>query len=307
MRSERSGEDGDRPSEGNADAQSGGAGEDLGAPPTGHRSRIAPVSAIARRELRSTTRSTGGLLFAGGLAVALVGVAYAGGGYRGSYLAVTADLLTALEVLVPVVAVAFGYRTLLSDARSGELDVLRTYPLAPWQHVGGAFLGRAIPLTAVVLAPFLVIAGLVSVSSTPQATVFATHSTADSPVLFARLAVLSLFYALVALAIGVAISAVATSARSGIALAVGAVVGIVLVSDLAIVGGLAAGALGGESIHGVLALSPASAFRGLVFETVIAVAGGAGPETASPLASVAGLLGWLIGSLAIAVGALWWR
>lgn len=276
-------------------------------PPAGRRSQIAPISAIARRELRSTTRSTGGLLFAGGLALALVGVAYAGGGYRASYLATTADLLTALEVLLPIVAVAFGYRTLLSDARSGELDVLRTYPIAAWQHVAGAYLGRAIPLSAVVLAPFLVVAGLVSVSATPEATVFATHATADSPVLFARLAALSLLYALVALSVGVAISAIATSARTGIALAVGAVVGIVLVADLAIVGGLASGALGGESIHGALALSPASAFRGLVFETVIAVAGGAGPETASPLASVAGLLGWLVGSLAIAVLALWWR
>lgn len=276
-------------------------------PAAGRRSRIAPVSAIARRELRSTTRSTAGLLFAGGLAVALVGVAYAGGGYRSSYLAVSADLLAALQVLLPVVAVAFGYRTLLSDARSGELDVLRTYPLAAPEHVLGTYLGRALPLAAVVLVPFLVVAGLTSVSSAPEATVFATHATADSPVLFARLAALSLLYAMVALAVGVAVSAIATSARTGIALAVGAVVGIVLVADLAIVGGLASGALGGESIHGALALSPASAFRGLVFETVISVAGGAGPETASPLASLAGLLGWLVGSLALATAALWWR
>lgn len=276
-------------------------------PSTGRRSRIAPITAIAHRELRSTTRSTGGLLFAGGLAVALVGVAYAGGGYRASYLAAVADLLSALQVLLPVVAVAFGYRTLRSDARSGELDVLGTYPIAAWQHVLGTYLGRAVPLSVVVLAPFLVVAGMVSASATPEATVYATHAAADSPTLFARLAVLSLLYALVALAIGVAVSAVATSGRTGIALAVGAVVGIVLVADLAIVGGLAAGRLGGESIHGALALSPASAFRGLVFETVIAVAGGAGPETASPLASVAGLVGWLAGSLGIATGALWWR
>ena len=273
-------------------------------PPAGRRSRTAPTVAVAARELRSTMRSTGGLLFGAGLTIAIVGVAYAGEGYRSSYLATTADLLAALSVLVPVVAVAFGYRTLLSDARSGELDVLSTYPVAAWQHVLGAYLGRAIPLSAVVLVPFMAVAGLVSVSTAPEASVFATHAGADSPILFARLAALTLLYALVALAVGVAVSAVATSARVGIALSVGAVVVIVLVADLAIVGGLASGALGGESIHGALALSPASAFRGLVFETVISAAGGAGPETASVPASLAGLSAWLLGSLAVAVAAL---
>ncbi|AUX07758.1 ABC transporter permease [Halalkaliarchaeum desulfuricum] len=275
-----------------------------GSPPAGRRSLTAPIAAIAARELRSTMRSTGGLLFAAALSVAIVGVAYAGGGYRSSYLATSVDLLAALEVLLPVVAVAFGYRTLLSDARSGELDVLLTYPVAAWQHVLGAYLGRAIPLSAVVLVPFLAVAGLVSVSTAPEASVFATHAGADSPILFARLAALSLLYALVALSVGVAVSAVATSARVGIALSVGAVVGIVLVADLAIVGGLASGAIGGESIHATLALSPASAFRGLVFETVISVAGGAGPETASTTASLTGLSAWLVGSLAVAVVAL---
>lgn len=267
--------------------------------PRGRRSRSAPVVAIARRELRSTLRSTGGLLFAGGLAVALVGVAYAGGGFRASYVAAAADLLTALEVLVPVVAVAFGYRTLLADAQSGELDVLSTYPVTATQHVIGAYLGRAIPLIGVVLVPFLIVGGLVSVTAAPQATVFATHAAADSPVLFARLVALSLVYALVALAVGVGVSALATSARVGLALAVGSVAVIVLVVDLAIVAGLASEVIGGESIHTALALSPTSAYRGLVFETVIGVVGG-GPETASPVASVAGLTGWLVGSLAVA-------
>jgi len=286
-----------------------GTGEDVASEVTGrpviHDGRPEPgtahiVGTIVRRELRTVARTRSFLLLGAALTAVLLGVGWLGGGLRSGYVPTAVDLLTPLELLVPVVAVAFGYRAVLGDQRRGELDVLRTYPVASWQIVAGVYVGRAVGLVVAVLAPLAVVGGAVAVVEHDTAIIYATHAGADSPLLYARMVVLTVLFALVVLAVAIAISAVASATRSALALAVVALVVLLVGADLALVYGLSAGILGDGSLIHALALSPLSAYRGLVLETAVVVAAGTGPQTAAPLSSLLGLALWWLASLSIA-------
>lgn len=258
------------------------------------------LGTIVKRELRTVIRTRTFLLLAFALTIVLLGIAWVGGGITAGYVPTTVDLLTPLELLVPIVAVAFGYRAVLADKRRGELDVFETYPLESWQIVGGVYLGRAAGLVAAVGIPLVLVGLAVALTGTQEIRIFATHTGADSPVLFARLIVLTILFALVVLAVAIAISAIASTTRSALALGVVALIILLVGADLAIVYGLGAGFIGDGSLLHALALSPISAFRGLVLDTAVVVAAGTGPQTAAPLASILGLVAWGVVSLAVA-------
>lgn len=271
---------------------------------SGDVSAIDLVEAIVRREVRTVARTRTFVVLGVAFAAIAVGVARASGGASAGYVPTASDLLTPLELLVPVVAVAFGYRAVLGDASRGELDVLRTYPVSPGQFVLGTFLGRAVGLLVAIVLPLVAVLATVALTETPSVRVYATHAGADSPVLFLRVIVLTAAYALVVLAVAIAISAVANSARGALALAVVALLVLVFGVDLALVTGVRSGLIGDSWLVYALATSPNSAYRGLVLETAISVAAGTGPRTASPIASAVGLLVWTIGSLAVATHAV---
>ena len=262
------------------------------------------VGTIVRRELWTVVRTRTFLLLGFALTAVLVGVAALGGGLRAGYVPTAVDLLTPLELLVPIVAVAFGYRAVLGDDQRGELDVLRTYPVSSWQIVGGIFLGRAAGLVAAVTLPLAFVGVAVALTETEASILYATHTGADSPLLYLRVIVLTILFALVVLAVAIAISAIASAARSALALAVVALIVLLVGADLALVYGLSSGLVGEDSLIHALALSPLSAYRGLVLETAVVVASGTGPQTAAPLSSLIGLAVWGLGSLAVATAAL---
>ena len=258
------------------------------------------IGRVFVRELRTISRTRSFGLLAAALAAVIVGIAWVGGGVRAGYVPAVVDLLTPLELLVPIVAVAFGYRAILGDRRRGELDVLETYPLSARELVVGVYLGRALALTLAVVVPLVVVGFGVVVSREEPLAIYATHVGADSPLLFARFVVLTVAFALTMLAVAIAVSALVGGSRSAIALAVLALIVLLFGIDLALVAGLATGVLGDSSLIHALAVSPLSAYRGLVFETVVLTAAGTGPRVASPGASSIGLLVWTFGSLAVA-------
>lgn len=265
-------------------------------------STAAVLRTIVRREVSTAVLSPTYGLFVVTLLVVLVGIAWAGGGMSAGYVSTTVDLLTPLELLVPVVAIAFGYRAILSDERRGELDVLRTYPVRPWQFVAGVYAGRGLGVVTAVAAPLSFVMAVVALTPSESivSLVYATHSGADSPALFLRLVVLTVLFALVVLAVAVAVSALVSTTRAAIA-AAGLVLLVVLVGlDLAVVFGFTTGLVGDASLLYAIPLSPLSAFRGLVLETVVTVTAGTGPRAASPVACVVGLGVWGVGSLVVA-------
>lgn len=135
----------------------------------------------------------------------------------------------------------------------------------------------------------------------------ATHSGVDSPALFVRFVALTVAYGLVVLALALAVSAIAWSRRVAIVLGVVILGAIVVGVDLVLLRGFGTGWVGTHQLTAFLAASPASAYRGLVFETVLYAAFDAESGYASPVASTLGLLGWLIASLVLTIVAVLWR
>lgn len=256
------------------------------------------------RELDTAIAQPSYAAFLVGLTLVLLGLAWSGGGIHGGYVPTAVDLLLPLQLLVPVVAVTLGYQAIRNDERRGELDVLETYPVSAWHLVAGIYLGRAVGAVLAVLVPLLLLMLPIAVVGGPTPLVYATHTGADSPWLYLRFVVLTVLFALVMLAIVVALSAVVSTTRTAIAAGTLALVVLVFGLDLAIAYGFAGGLIGESGLLYSLAISPLSAYRGLVLETAIVVVAGTGPQAAAPVASLVGLLVWGAVSLVAAVRAL---
>ena len=269
-------------------------------PPT----TAAILRALVSRELSTAVLRRSTLLLWVGFLGVLLGIAWFGGGMQVGYTATVIDLLTPLELLVPVIAMALGYRAILSDERRGELDVLKTYPVASWQVVAGVYVGRAVGLVALVGSSLLVLLYPIFLTDAHQSLFYATHTGADSVWLYLRFVVLTVGFALVLLAVAIAISSLVGSTRSAVTAAGLGLFVLLFGADLALVYGLSRGFVDPSSLASSLAISPLSAYRSLVIETTVTVTAGTGPQTASPVAAAVGLLAWGVGSLAVAAAAI---
>lgn len=257
--------------------------------------------AVAARDLRSVVRTWSVLALGVVVFLTLVGVVVAGSG-AGGFVPLALDLLFAVEVLVPLFAFAAGYRTTLEDRVSGELEAIRTYPLTRAEYVLGAYLGRAVFVAGVLLAT-LVVAGVVGATLAPGRTdLIAANDAADSVWLFVRFTVLTVVFGLVALAVAVAVSAATRSVRQALAVVVALAVAFLVGIDASVVTGLAGG-LSPDVLPLTVALSPVSAFRGLVLD--LAVGAVSGRDAGNTLPGLVGLVGWFCGSLLVAVVTVW--
>jgi ABC-type transport system involved in multi-copper enzyme maturation permease subunit len=258
---------------------------------------------IAQREFLTVLRTPMLLALGAGYVALVTGIAWLT--VADAYVALTLDLLTPVEVLVPVLAFAFGYRAILGDRESGELETLRTYPVSRLDYVGGVYIGRAVAVLAVVLSGLATSAALVPLSSGRELSFTASHATVDSPALYLRFVLLAAVFALVALAVAVLVSAAARSSRGGLALAVGAVIALVIGLDSAFATALTGGLLSGDSLTALLALSPNSAFRSLVFGLSVAPTGASVPAGPGTAVALVGLVGWWLLALGVSIVTVW--
>lgn len=257
---------------------------------------------VARRELETVARTPAFWALFAGLAVVTAGLTWTSN--ANGFVPVVVDLLTVVEVLVPLVAFAVGYRALLADRRRGEQSVLSTYPLSRSTYVVGVFVGRAIPLLAglaIALAP----AGILVALNAGEWTVLATHRGLDSGLLYVRFVGLAGVYALAMLAVALAVSAVADGTRSAVALLALTWLAIGLGVDLVLSAAVDAGLVGPQLLPTVVAASPGSAFRGLVLATTVDVATSESLAAATPVGCLGALLAWTVVALAIARHRTW--
>ncbi|WP_338741650.1 ABC transporter permease subunit [Haloplanus salilacus] len=250
------------------------------------------------REVRAASRTRTYALLALAVTAVVFGVARGGSGPAAGYVPTVVDLLLVVELLVPAVAFAVGYRAVSDDAERGRLEVLDTYPLPAPSYVGGVYAGRAVVLLAIVSAPLALLGLHVATTAAPETSVFATHRGVDSPILFVRFLVLTAAFALVSLAAAVALSALAGSRSRAIVLALVGLLVVMVGADIAVVGALIGGV--GPDLDALLALSPTSAYRGLVFESVLYVAFADRSAFVSVPVATASLVVWWLGSLFVA-------
>ena len=276
---------------------------DRGAAGRTPRDRVRALRAVAQREFDTVVRTRAYLALAVAYAFVVVALPLASG--VGGFLPLVLDLSTPVEVLVPLVAFGFGTWSVLADAQSGELEVIRTYPVDRWTYVLGTFAGRAVGVLATVLAPLVALGLSVPFLREPSTAVFVSHATVDSPTFLARFVALTAAYALVALALAMAVSSLARSRRAGVAaaalVALVAVVGV----DALVVLGLVQGVLSADTLGVALGLSPTGAFRGLVLSTATGGVVSTGPPAANVAASVVGFVGWFAVGLTVAALGAW--
>lgn len=258
------------------------------------------LASFVRREVSTVMVTPGYFVLCFALVVVTTAVALVGGGVEAGYLSTVVDLLTPMQLLVPIVAVALGYTAVLGDTRRGELDVFRTYPVRAWHVVVGVYLGRVLAVAVAVGVPLVLLLGPIAVTDTPRLPMYATHSGVDSPFLYLRMVVLTLLFALVMVAVAVAISALVSTTRAAIAAAGIALFTLLVGLDLGVAFGFSLGLVGESGLTSAVAVSPLGAYRGLVLETAVVVTEGTGPQAASPLASTIGLLVWGVGALLVA-------
>ena len=263
-------------------------------------SRFGPIGPIAWRELSTVVRTRSYVLLSVGLAVVFGGVIRAGG-IDGGYVPTAVDLLLPLELLVPLVAVALGYRTFGGD--NDDRPVLLSYPVSKRSLVLGVFAGRLVGLAAIVGIPLGLVGIVVSRAGGPASRVFATHGGSDSPVLFVRFLALTICFGAVVLAMAMAASVLVRTSRAALAAALAVLVAVVAGGDLAALAGVTTGRISDEALGTALAATPNAAYRGLVLETVVGVVADRGGAI-DVAAAVAGLAGWLFGSLAVVVAGL---
>ncbi|MFC7078108.1 ABC transporter permease [Haloarcula halophila] len=227
---------------------------------------------VFAREVRAAARSRSYLALGLVTVVAVFGVAIAGGGPTGGYVPTVVDVLVVVELLVPAVAFAIGYRALSDPISRGELDVLETYPLPIWGYVGGTYAGRAVILVAVVGVPLAALGVHVATTAGPETTVFASHRGVDSPLLYLRFLAITLVYGLVSLSLAVLLSVLAGSRSRALVLSLAGLLVLTVGGDVAVFAALDGGILTSESLGGALSVTPAGAYRGLVFDQVLYVA-----------------------------------
>lgn len=265
---------------------------------------VGQVATLSLREVRTVLRSRSALALASVFILVILGITFLGSGYERGYVPTVFDLMTPLELIVPVFAIALSYRAILGDATRGELDILRSYPVGPSTHVLGTFVGRAV-FVAVTIIIALALTGI-AIAMTPPETVrvFATHEVADSPIFFGRFVVLTVALSLVFLSLGVAISALASSTRTAVTLVGGMFLIVFVGFEFALVQGLEVGLIPEDLLAMVLGLGPTSAFRGLVLETAVVIDPGAETAVASPIVSAIGLGIWIVLGIVLATVSL---
>ena len=259
---------------------------------------------VFEREISTVVRTRAFLALGLGYTAIVVAVAWFSGSVESGYLPTATSLSTPSELLVPVVAFALGYRVVLNDRATGELEVLKTYGIGRLEYVLGVYAGRLVALVVALVLPLVVVGVLVSLYAEPYTTVLEWHGGADSVLLLMRFAVLTVLFGASVLALSVAVSAVSGSVRGALAVVVLVWLAIAIGADVGIISALVAERVGDESVIWLTSLSPNTAYRGLVMETVVGVAVGDVRAT-SAVVSVLSLFAWITVPLAVAVATVW--
>ncbi|MFB6102491.1 MAG: ABC transporter permease subunit [Haloplanus sp.] len=261
------------------------------------------LTAVFEREFATVIRTRVYGVVGVGFVATVVALGLVGGvsGYVGAIL----NLLTPLAVLLPVFCAALGYRSLLTDRESGEADVLRTFALPRWAYVGGVLLARLTVVVLIVLLALVVVGVAVPLFSRGSSEFLLRRTTYNGPLLFVRFSVLTAIATAVFFTAVTAVSAAASRSRRALALGVLLVVAFTVGLDLVIVAGIATDVFTPDLLPWLLALSPVSAYRGLVLALVVEPATASSLQAGSAFANSLGLVGWFAGSLAAATKLVW--
>ncbi len=264
---------------------------------------VSNVLTIAHRELRDAVRSRWFWLYTIafatlGLAISFVSAAGAGATGLSGFGRTTAGLINLVLLVVPLMALTAGAATIAGDRERGMLAYLLAQPVSRFETLLGKYVGLASALAACLTLGL----GLC-------AAILAAKGLRTSPASFLWLAGLSILLALAMLSVGVLISVLARRASVAVGTAIFTWLGLVFVSDLALMAGAIALRLRISTLFGLSLANPMQVFKMWSLHAVDAsldVLGPAGLYATDvfgarlPLIFLAALVAWIVLPFAIA-------
>ena len=256
---------------------------------------------IFERELSTVARSRGFYVLAGGFALLVFALAFTMD--VSAYVPLALSLLLPLELVVPALAAAFGYRAVLGDRERAELTVLQTFPLATRSYVLGVYAGRLVGLLVTIGLPLFAL--WIAVPLFGRAETFLSQTSGlDSPLLYFRFVALTLLFAAVLLSTMIMISSLVGTGRRALVLAIVAVLVSVLGIDLLVIFG-SSGTVAAKTAPGLATFGPNGAYRSLVIALVVTPVLSRAPDTTLLVTSTASFAFWLLFPLIVSSLLVW--
>jgi Cu-processing system permease protein len=222
---------------------------------TRERTELRLIGVVARKVLREAVRDRWFWLYCLGFAVlagtlATVAVPDEGVVGPGGFGRTAASLVALVQLVIPLMALTLGARSLAAESESGSLRFLLSQPVSRTEVVLGTWLGLATSLFTAVAAGFGA-AGLVS----------ALQSSPVDAAILLRIAGFSFLLSVAMLSIGMVISV--STRRTSTAMGTGLFVWLLLVflGDLGIMGTTIATRLPVNTLFISVMLNPVEAFR----------------------------------------------
>lgn len=211
----------------------------------------------------------------------------------GRYAAVVASLVEVGVYVVPLAALAFGFDVVVGADERGSLEVLFALPAGRGAIVGGIFAGRAAALAGAMVVGFAP-AGFVAVALLGPTAVGR----------YAAFALAAVATGLAFLAVGTAVSAVATEKTRALGGVLAVWAWFVLLHDLAALSLIATLSVPDAAVTALVLTNPADCFRLLVLGQLETSAGGVAALLQavglSPAVLATALLSWIVIPLAVA-------
>lgn len=215
----------------------------------------ATVLVLARKELRDSVRDRWFWLYAAGFALvaaALVflGLSNQGVATYGGFGRAAASLVTLAQLIVPLMGLTLGARTVASGRERGTLRFLLSLPVNRTEAFLGMFAGTALALAVAVAAGF----GLAGVLG------FFGSASWD-PMALAWIALLAWLLALAMLSVGMLVSVMSRRASAALGLSLFVWLVLTFLGDLGIMGTAAATRLPVNALFASVVVNPVEAFR----------------------------------------------
>ncbi|MFB4202464.1 putative ABC transporter permease protein NosY [wastewater metagenome] len=262
------------------------------------------VLVMAGREIRAGLRNRWVVAATGVLAVLALVLAFLGSAPAGEVgadaLTVNVVSLSSLSIyLLPLIALMLSYDAIVGEAENGTLLLLLAYPVSRWQVLAGKLIGHAAILAFATVVGFgLAGAAIAATGEVDAQGVYA----------FALLIGSSVLLGWVFVGVGYLLSAVVRERSTAAGLAIAVWLLLVVLYDLALLGGLAVtggSGLIGRLVPALLLLNPADAYRLLNLAGLPQVAAFSGLAAAgrgvAAWAPPVALLAWV----AVPVAAAW--
>ena len=245
------------------------------------------LTAIMQREIQSLLAGAAGWAVTLGAAAAVLVMAALSA--PDGYQATAVDLVVLLELLMPAVGVALGYRAVLDDRLSGEWAIHRAIGVDPRTYVVGIYLGQVTVFGLVIGGSLTLATAVVAVRRTRPIDFLASTPAVADPAAMLWLIGLSVAYALVIMAIVMLLSVWMRTRRE-------AILGAAVVVGLVVIGMDAVAIATSAPLPLVTGLSPGAAYRALVLTM------GVGLSTEGPVfAAVVGWVIWTLGALTVSI------